>query len=1175
MSKTYTFYRRFLSVLFCLLAFSYTTYGHTPPNAEANREKSLEFIQNRNQWNKQIKFRAELPAGQLYLKQTGLVYNFIDPAGIPNHNHQEKTVAKGEEKVKAHAYTVDFLQANPKALLSGTGKTEGYRNYFLGNDPDSWASDVPAYQEITYQELYPGIDLKFYEHKKKLKYDFILQAGANPDVIQMQYKGADKMYLEAGNLVIETSVNTVTEQKPYAYQIIKGREVEIPCKFRLEGQKVSFLFPKGYRKDLPLILDPTLIYSTFTASTADNWGFTATYDSQGNMYSGGIVFGTGFPVTTGAYQISFRGLVDIAIMKYNPTAATGPASRLYATYLGGPQTDIPHSLVVNSNDELIIFGTTGSSTYPTTTNAYDRSFNNPASVPSVDPLNFNVTTYIDGSDLIISRLSPNGNTLLASTFLGGTNNDGILGFSSLLTRNYGDQFRGDVVTDAANNIYIASSTTSRDFPTVNAFQNTHGGGLTTSTDAVVCKLSPDLSTLVWSSYMGGTADDAAYSIQVDNQANVYICGGTASGNLPQTTGGFKPTHTAGQVDGFACKIGSSGNTLLQTTYIGAGASSNYDQTYFLQLDAVNDVYLLGQSGTNYPSSPGVFSAANPALQGRQFIQKLSNNLRTGYFSLSFGSGATSNTYNISPTAFLVDNCERIYVVGWGGSVNASSAINPNNYVGGNTFGMPVTPNATKSNTDGTDFYLMQLSQNATTLDYATYFGGSGNEHVDGGTSRLDKRGYVYQALCGGCGGTNAFPSTPNAWSSVNNSSNCNVASFIYDFAVTNPVAGTAQSVCENSAPFQLIGASPAGGTWSGPGVNGNTFTPSATLIGTQTLTYTVTIGNCVTRATKTITVNPLPQVSFTGLSRNSYCLSDSAVLLTPSIPGGAFSGNGIINGDKWSPRAAGPGSHVIRYTFSDPNGCIASRADTAFVEVATLLAGPDESVCALNAPFQLTGTSHTGGTWSGNGVSPDGLFTPSRNLTGPQKLTYTATIGNCTYAAEKTITITPPPVISAGIQAGTCENQAAPFGFAPLTVSFRNNAQNGASYQWDFGDNSISTEPNPTHTFQKPGTYTVRLSSTFGGTCNETSNVATITVSDIFIPNIITPNNDDKNETFMPMVSCQPVSFELFSRWGQRVYTQKNYTGNFDGKDLSAGIYYYLLKDPQGKTWKGWLEVVK
>lgn len=1168
---------RFL-ILLSLLSFTWlqASAANRPAEGSYGAGTSLEFEENRNQWDASIKYGAALPGGRLFLKQNQWVFSFLDQNHLYNHQ-QHKVAATGPIKptLDGHTYTVTFLNAAPNPTIKPARATPGYRNYLLGNDPAKWASEVKAFEQISYQELYSGIEAKLYETGKKLKYDFVVQPKADPSKIQMEYAGTEKLTIQEGNLVIKTSVNTVTEEKPVAYQVVNGLRKEVPCKFKLTGNVLSFEFPKGYRKKLPLIIDPTLVFSSYSGATADNWGFTATYDNQGNMYSGGVVLsvsGGMFPTSPGAFQVNRLGLADIGIIKYNPNAS-GAASRVWATYIGGSGIEAPHSLVVNSLNQLLILGTTSSSNFPTTAGSFDPIFNNGI---FADPLGFNIPEYMQyapGSDLFIAKLSAAGNSMAAATFLGGTNNDGLLNLGNPLVKNYGDQFRGDIFTDNADNVYIASSTSSPNFPIINGFQSLYGGG---PNDAVVCKLTPNLNSLVWSSFLGGFGSDAAYSVQVDNFANVYICGGTTSVGLPQTSGALKPNFTSGPgaVEGFASKISPTG-TLLRTTYI--GASAGYDQTYFLQLDGQNNVYLLGQSADIYPSTPGVYSAS----RGRQFIQKLDTDLTTNIFSMSFGSGFQTNKFDISPTAFLVDNCERIFVCGWGGTDNQLAP----SYVGGNTNNLPTTTNGFQRLTDGSDFFLMQLSQNAATLEYATFLGGNSlqsAEHVDGGTSRFDKRGFVYHAVCGGCQATNAFPTTPNAWSVINgntlpgNADNCNNAAFKFDFAVSSAIAGAKQTACLNQGPFALTGATPAGGIWSGPGVTpGGTFDPQIAGLGSHVLTYTYTVGNCQSQATKTVRVVPEIKITFNAAD-SVFCVYSAAVPLIPSVPGGTFSGPGVQNQNEFSPVLAGPGQHVVTYSLTDTSGCVATFRKTFTVDQPTIVnAGPNEGICAVSNPIQLTGATPTGGTWNGNGVSPTGVFTPSEALIGKQTLTYSVTVGKCTYSATKEISVDPVPEVAIDMQFGNCGNFAQAVGIAPLTVKFQNSTFIGKSFRWNFGDGTTSTDFSPEHTYTKPGTYSVTLETDFGRACIRTSNINSITVVEPLLPNVITPNNDNLNEIFIPRVTCMPFTLKLYNRWGVLVYEKENYAKDFNGSNLSSGVYYYHIRDTSNRSWKGWLEIIK
>ncbi|MFC6997166.1 DUF7948 domain-containing protein [Rufibacter roseus] len=1290
---------------------------------------SLEFVENKGQWPAQVHFAAETPAGKMFLESTRFVQVLHDPTPRPSAHNPAPSIGQANAKAASgqlltHAYSVSFEGANRSTTPQGSEGTFGIRNYFIGNDSKKWGAGAKGFRKVLYKDLYQGVDMALYEQAGKLKYDLYLAAGSSPSQIKIKYEGASQLKLVDGHLVIETSVGKVTEHRPVAYQIENGQRINVPCTYQLKGQTLRFSFPEGYDKKKELIIDPVVEFSSFTGSTAINWGFTATYDSQGNMYSGGIAFSTGYPVSLGAYETSFNGAIDIAIIKYK-TNVTGPAARLYATYLGGDNTEAPHSMVVNAKDELVILSSVGSRDFPTSATAFDRSF---GGGPNISPLGFQSGNphYTQGSDIAVTILSQDGSTLLASTYLGGGDNDGLLDrFRSIpsnpLVKNYGDQFRGDIITDTDGNIYLASSSSSGDFPTIGGLSNQPNGGLN---NAVICKLSPSLDKLIWSTYYGGSGADAAYSIQLDKDRNVYVAGGTTSTTLPGTAGGLHPT-SSGSVDGFVIKLSSTGDKVLAATFIGTAA---YDQAYFLQLDPSSNVYLYGQTMGNYPVSAGVYSKPN----SRQFIHKLTPDLSSTVFSTVFGSG----TFNIdiSPTAFLVDDCERIYISGWGGRANVDS------YGNGYTTNLPVTPDALQSTTDGSDFYLMQLSAGALELQYATFYGGRqstslSGEHVDGGTSRFDKKGVIYQAVCGGCSGPNDFPVPPGAhYFSRENHTRCNNAAFKFNFEVSNAGAGPSMPLCVEAGPLLLTG-SPAGGVWTGTGVeirNGRYyFVPTLSMLGDHTLTYTVhATGTCTRSSSRTITVVPKVEYSFSGLEP-VVCQGAEPVTLVGTPSEGTFKGPGIV-GNVFNPALAGPGTHTITYSREGEGNCSFVSKQVQVSPTVTVRAGDDRTICTdqgriqlfgfpgggnwsgegvikennqfffsaspgmagkktltytssgpcpssdeiivevipnreltfttlppqicmdaspitlqgsepnsyfygqgvedhgngtatfypnrvgfsffafisyasnlpcsklvqqrievipppivrlspdtliclgTTTPFQLRGEP-AGGKWSGLHITPEGIFTPPTGFVGPSMVTYTTTSSNglCTASASKYVAVAPLPNINVALANELCFNNPEVTGYAPFNATFSNATTGATSFVWDFGDGSQSTEVEPKHTYTQPGTYKVMLTTTYSTGCQDQREVTQINVAPNGIPNIITPNGDGLNDVFFQRFSCLPTEFVLYNRWGKEVHREANYRQNWDGGSLSEGTYFYLLKDTEGNSAKGWVEIVR
>ncbi|WP_171025619.1 DUF7948 domain-containing protein [Hymenobacter jeollabukensis] len=1144
-----------------------------PARAAKAPPDHLEFIENRGQWAAAVRYSATVPGGQLYAEARGLTYvltESFDP-------HRHPTGTSGERpplpaQVRGHAVQLEFIGA-AAAALEPAGPTGEVRNYFRGNNPRRWASQVPGYRELRYRRLWPGIDAHLYENaQEQLEYDFELAAGADAAVIGLRYTGAEALRLRpGGSLQLQTSVGTVTELAPRAWQLdARGRRQPVACHYVLQGREVHFRLGR-YDHNRPLTIDPTVVFSTYTGSRKDNWGFTATYDQQGNLYSGGIIFGVGYPASPGAFQVRPADSLDIAIIKYN-TAATGPAARAWATYLGGSRADYPESMVVNNQGELLVLGTSSSADYPTTPGAYDRSFNLGT---AVDPYSYGMGYLIPaGTDIVVTRFNANGSALLGSTYLGGSGNDGILdpqGAASPLAHNYGDPFRGDIIVDAADNVYLASNTTSGNFPVPGGFQTTYR----TASDAVVCKLNPGLTSLLWSSFLGGSGADAAYSLQLGAAGTLFVCGGTTSLDFPTPGTPLHATARGGSADGFVVRIGAGG-TLERGTYLG---TSSYDQAYFVQLDTDGDVYLLGQSLGSYPVTAGRY--VNPG--SHQFIHQLDTNLQTTGFSTVFGSGRS--TIDISPTAFLVDQCDRIYVSGWGGELNNHF---PPFGTNGTTLGLPVSAGAVQSTTDGGDFYLLALSPAAQALEYATYYGSydlNVGDHVDGGTSRFDPRGVVYQSVCSCGSGQWPVPPGANTYSPLQGPGTfCNNAAIKFSFEISAAAAGADRTICATAAPLRL-GGTPFGGVWSGPGVSGSVaagffFTPSLALLGPQRLTYSYLApgqSQCSSQDDLLVTVTPPPTVTFAALPQSAFCLSATSapvVTLHATPAGGTFTGPGVRD-STFSVALAGAGTHTLTYSYSQ-NGCTVQT--TRQVNVSTppnVRPGPDTLLCAgsLQA-VQLRGTP-AGGTWSGPGITPGGVFTPPAVFNAAVVLTYTVTMGACTASATRRVSPAAAPVVTATWARVQCPEDRE----APLRVRFSLSSRTtlaAADVRWDFGDSTVATGLTPEHVYRHARQFQPKVTVDYnGGRCSISQPTPPVEVLAVRpVPNVITPNNDQLNDVFEVTRGCPP-RLRVFSRWGNQVYESAAYANDWNGGTQPAGVYYYLLTFPDGRTVKGWLEIVR
>lgn len=754
----------------------------------------LRFVENLGQWPSHVLFRADLQGGKLYVERDALVFQRYDRAKAQLWHHD---VAEGDSLLM-HAYRMRFCNAAPKLHAEGEHLAPESYNFIHGNNPAKWAFKAQAYASIWLRGLYPGVDLELSAEGNSLKYNLHLQAGVDPSRIGILYEGVGLPTIFKGRLHIETALGAVQEHIPLVYNPEQGTGDAYEAAYMLKGDTVKFHIELPQRFKGPLVIDPVLVFSTYSGSFADNFGCTGTYDDFGNAYAGGTVFDFGFPTSMGSYQPRFGGgdpesrtgyggSRDMGILKFSPDGKR----LLYATYLGGSSNEQPHSMIVDPAGNLVILGSTRSADFPNTGKGWDLSHNG-------------------DYDIILAKLNASGTGLMAATFAGGSGIDGMLGDREPLPDangiplmyNYADEFRGEVLCDSLGNIYLSSTSYSADFPLKNQVQTFAG-----NQDAVVMCMDNSLNQLKWSTCLGGTGYDAGYGLALGLNQDIFISGGTNSTRFPLPFQSFANTNRGGMADGFLVRLNRYTGVFQSGLFVGTPA---YDQCYFVQTDTKGRPYVFGQTEGSWYISPGVFGNAG----GGQFITRFRSDLSAIDLSTAFGSGG--QVPNISPSAFLVDRCDRIFVSGWGGSTNSNVPKSQKNR--GNTRNMPITPNAVQRTTDGSDFYIAVLGRNFSKLLYGTYFGGistrtiDADEHVDGGTSRFDKKGIIYQAVCAGCGQNGLFPTTPGAYSRTNNSDNCNNAIFKIDFENLNQKPVSRDTIYRITATevlnFNIVGTDP-------------------------------------------------------------------------------------------------------------------------------------------------------------------------------------------------------------------------------------------------------------------------------------------------------------------------------------------------------------------------------
>lgn len=816
--------RNLLIITFCAFATFFS------------RSQSVWLHPNVGQWDKEIIYSVDMVSGHLYVDPQGFTYILHD-AMAHKHDGEEHEEEENDGIIHAQVVKSHFLNSTWQGQKTEASSSDFYRNYFIGNDESRWKSNVKSFAQTTLNDFYPGIDFLLDGTTSQLKYSFKVKPGIDVSQIKWQVEGANRVYIDENQVHIETDLGEIVDDKPIAWTVKEGKKMFVEVEYRLSSEGLMFHFPNGYDETAELTIDPYLVFSSFSGSTMDNWGMTATPDLQGNLYAGGIVFDQGgaYPVTTGAFDVTFNGGTaytysspqgtysmsgfDIALSKFNSSGS----ALIYSTYLGGSGNEAPHSLVTDDNSNLFVMGVTGSGNYPIVNGCFDVSFNGGPSVSE------NELGYPAGADIFVTHFNVGGTALVGSTFVGGSGTDGVN--IGILNYNYGDSFRGEIIVNNGF-VYVSSTTQSSNFPTLAPSQ----GALSGVQDAVIFKMNSALTAMSWSTYFGGTGLETGNSLQLATNGSVFVAGGTNSPSLPVLSGNDL-TYNGGNSDGYLLKLQGSSATFMNGTYLGL---NEYDQAYFVQLDLNNEVYVYGQTESAYTISPGVYGNPNSG----QFIRKYSNNLGTIIWTTMIGAG--SGHPEISPTAFLVSDCYDIYISGWGGTINSSYSTQA---FFSTTNGFTTTGDAYQANTNGSNFYIAVLSQNAALLKYATYMGGAASSfnHVDGGTSRFDKSGRIYHAVCGACGGNDfGFTSTPGAWSTTNNSSNCNLAAFKFELSTIDALVTEPQTIICLPNPVVFANNSANGNVFNwefGDGTTSTLVNPSHVYPGPGTYTVTLVVSD--------------------------------------------------------------------------------------------------------------------------------------------------------------------------------------------------------------------------------------------------------------------------------------------------------------------------------------------
>ena len=575
----------------------------------------LSFVPNAGQTDPAVHFTTQAMGGTLFFTSNEVVLSLPTPGthqtvegiGPSDQDH----LPRFEPRPPGVVVRLQFEGANQTPEVSGIDSLPGTVNYVLGNDRAKWRTNLPSYAATVYRGLYPGIDLRYDGADGRLKGTYAVAPGADPDRIHWRYRGARSVRIDenTGDLLVEfAGGRRLTEMAPVGWQNIDGRRVPVPVRYKLAADGGIGFDLGRYDVAYPLILDPTLVYSTLLGGSGDDRAQDVAVDGNGNVYVVGYTSSGDFPANNPIGAT--RGGDDAFVVKLNAAGS----EVLYSTFLGGSQRDRGHAIAVDNIGNVYVAGDTGSSDF-STANPLDGQFGG-------------------SSEGFVAKLNASGDGLVYSTFLGGSGGSGA-------------EASFDIAVDSAGNAYITGYTDSRDFPTANARDRFLGG----VTDAFVTKLNADGTAFLYSTYLGGWDYELGASIAVDNAGRAYVTGDTSSANFPLTNA---MDGTIGGPDGFVTKLSPSGASLVFSTFLGG---SRNDNPRTISVDGAGNSYVTGWTDSvDFPTAAAFDSTHSGGLDG--FVSKLSASGASLVFSTFLGGSGHD-----SISSSVVDPDGNIYVAG--------------------------------------------------------------------------------------------------------------------------------------------------------------------------------------------------------------------------------------------------------------------------------------------------------------------------------------------------------------------------------------------------------------------------------------------------------------------------------------------------------------------------------
>ncbi len=664
------------------------------------------FEANQGQAAPEVKFLSRGLGYKALLTAEGMVLG-LRPAQIPQASGSGSSALSGQgqdqtrlSQTKASSVTIQMklLGANPNATAVGEGLQPGKVNYFIGNDPSQWHTNVPTYQAVRYQNVYPGIDLLYYGNHRQIEYDFVIASGGDPGKIQIEIAGTSAIRIDQqGNLVLQLPNSELSFHAPMVYQESPAGHVAISSSYIiLDSNHITFrVAPYDHTKQL--VIDPSVIYSTYLGGSGDDQPNGIAVDSSGDLYVAGYTDSTDFPLATiGALPAGDH----VFVAKLDPTGS----NLLYADYIGGNDQDYGFALALDSANNVYVTGSTASSNFPL-----------------VNPFQ---SQYPGSYNGFLSEVSPDGSSLLYSTYLGGNGSDQ----------------PSSIAIDHSGDIVVSGNTSSTDFPVANPYQGTvlANGGDVFGTYGFVTTFAPGGASLVYSTYLGGNTNVALNcggspcwpapsstinSLALDASGNAYVAGVTNTYNFPTTSGAYLTTDSIGQngMVGFVSKFNAAGGLDYSTYfYEASGVLSDLNA---IAVDAAGEAFVTGAAYSDGTFPVTATSICNPLVSGTAcgyaFVTKFNASASALLYSTFLGANNSA-----TPWGILLDSSNDAYILA---STSSSSFT---------------TTGAIQPYAGGADLLLVEIDPLAGSQLFSTYLGGSADDYPSGAALAADDSVYL-------------------------------------------------------------------------------------------------------------------------------------------------------------------------------------------------------------------------------------------------------------------------------------------------------------------------------------------------------------------------------------------------------------------------------------------------